>query len=311
MKERLNRIFDEASKDLDIGECFVAVGVYLPEVPPRISPPEGEPETTPMEEQKQPEEIYKQRISSRVSSWVDKLIEEAKKEVKEEIKEEITEGIKEEITEEAKEEIKEEIKEEVKKEIKEEVDTGGYTGPAVFICPERCVEWGKKTDIPSEFVFIFMLYHEYAHAFMDEDTGNQHFRNMAVIGPSLYKGIEESLANLIVLTRFKTTKDKARAHLLILNQPLEYQGALFLNDRYLQSKKFRIAWEEWWEEWWWWWYRHRWPYYPWFPYFPFHHFGLVNLWKRYKSGNMNQREKLFAEHLAVTLADQITRELAK
>jgi len=44
---------------------------------------------------------------------------------------------------------------------------GELDEPAVFICPERCISWGDKTGVPHEFVFTKVLFHEFAHAYLD------------------------------------------------------------------------------------------------------------------------------------------------
>lgn len=97
--------------------------------------------------------------------------------------------------------------------------------PAIFICPERCISWGNRLNIPADFVFTKVLFHEYAHAYLDSNGVNEYYDT------SWGKIIEESLANYIACTRFKSYKDKANAMKLILDQPLEYKCSLVLIEK--------------------------------------------------------------------------------
>jgi len=96
--------------------------------------------------------------------------------------------------------------------------------PAIFICPERCISWGNSLNIPAGFVFTKVLFHEYAHAYLDVNRGSDYYNT------SWGKIIEESLANYIAYSRFKSNKDKANVIKLISDQPLEYRGSLVLTE---------------------------------------------------------------------------------
>ena len=101
--------------------------------------------------------------------------------------------------------------------------------PAIFICPERCISWGQKLNIPAEFVFIKVLYHELSHALLDTYPKS----NQNVYKTWWGKLIEESLANLITITRFKSNYDIAYATKIINSQPVEYRGCFVLKEYYL------------------------------------------------------------------------------
>jgi len=102
--------------------------------------------------------------------------------------------------------------------------------PAIFICPERCIDWGNRLNIPADFVFTKVLLHEYAHAHLDVG-GNSNYYDTP-----WGKVIEESLANYIAYTRFESTEDKANVTKLILDQPLEYRCSLAL--AFIEESKF-------------------------------------------------------------------------
>ncbi len=103
-----------------------------------------------------------------------------------------------------------------------------YEEPVILICPERCVDWGSKTGVPAEFVFTKVLFHEVAHAYLDvKRVRNRYYDTW------WGKVIEESFANYITLTRFKSYSDRSKAIKLIVEQPLEYKGSLVLEEKLL------------------------------------------------------------------------------
>ena len=101
--------------------------------------------------------------------------------------------------------------------------------PAIFICPERCISWAQKLNIPTQFMFIKVLYHELSHAFLDAYPKT----NQNVYKTWWGNLIEESLANLITLTRFENESDKAYVTKIITSQPVEYRGCFVLKDFFL------------------------------------------------------------------------------
>ena len=103
----------------------------------------------------------------------------------------------------------------------------GIVEPAVFICPERCVEWGNKLGVTPSFVFTKVLFHEYGHAFLDTDGATINYYDTW-----WGKVIEESLANYIAFTRFRSSLDRANATKLIGDQPIEYRGCWFFDEGY-------------------------------------------------------------------------------
>lgn len=102
------------------------------------------------------------------------------------------------------------------------------TTPAIFICPERVVDWANRLRVDPNLVFDKVLYHELGHAYMDKSDSSS---------DSLYnepwaRVIEESLANWIAFSQFN--KLEARyVQRLISTQPAEYQGYLTV----LQTQK--------------------------------------------------------------------------
>ena len=100
--------------------------------------------------------------------------------------------------------------------------------PVILICPERCVGWGSKTRVPADFIFTKVLFHEFAHAYLDVNRLRNRYYDTW-----WGKVIEESLANYIALTRFKSYSDRAKAIKLIAEQPLEYRGSLVFEEKLL------------------------------------------------------------------------------
>jgi len=96
--------------------------------------------------------------------------------------------------------------------------------PSVFICVERCVEWAGVKNVEADIVFRKVLYHEFAHAYMD--SGNYTYYKTW-----WGKVIEESIANFITLTRFTEKEEQGQVIQLILDQPLEYIGGLVMLDK--------------------------------------------------------------------------------
>ena len=104
-----------------------------------------------------------------------------------------------------------------------------YWGPLILICPERCVNWGDKTGVPPEFVFTKVLFHEFAHAYLDVNKVRSQYYDKW-----WGKVIEESFANYIALTRFKSYSDRSKAIKLIVEQPLEYKASLVFEEKLLE-----------------------------------------------------------------------------
>jgi len=93
--------------------------------------------------------------------------------------------------------------------------------PAIFLCPERIVDWAYSEGIPIELVLDKVYYHELGHAIMDR--GNTPYDT--VWG----RTIEESLANWIAYSKFKGSEARLIQR-LISTQPAEYQGYAWLSD---------------------------------------------------------------------------------
>ncbi|WP_114313556.1 hypothetical protein [Thermus caldifontis] len=129
-------------------------------------------------------------------------------------------------------------------------------GPAIFLCPERILDWAYRVGVDPQLVLDKVYYHELAHALMDT-------------GPTPYKElwgriVEESLANWVAFDRFRG-REARWVQRLIQDQPPEYQGYAHLGEalRVLPQveavlkevlwrlRYFRPFWKEWldWWEW--------------------------------------------------------------
>ncbi len=93
-----------------------------------------------------------------------------------------------------------------------------HDGPAIFLCPERVVDWAKREGVPIFLLQDKIYYHELAHAFMDT-AGS--FPDP--YGESWARVVEESLANLVAFNQFKGM-EAARVSRLIQDQPPDYRG---------------------------------------------------------------------------------------
>jgi len=107
--------------------------------------------------------------------------------------------------------------------------------PAIFLCPERIVNWAKREGIPVELVLDKVYYHELGHAIMD--VGDTPYDT------SWGRTIEESLANWIAYSKFKGSDVRLIQH-LIETQPAEYKGYAWLENAFIglffESQNFPI-----------------------------------------------------------------------
>jgi len=94
-------------------------------------------------------------------------------------------------------------------------------GPAIFLCPERIINWAQKANVPVEIVLDKVYYHELGHAIMD--TGYTPYE--IVWG----RTIEESCATWIAYSRFKPG-EAIFAQRIIKDLPAEYQGYIWLDE---------------------------------------------------------------------------------
>jgi hypothetical protein len=91
-------------------------------------------------------------------------------------------------------------------------------GPAIFLCPERIVDWGTREGVPTALVQDKVYYHELAHALMDTaDTAPDPYREPWGLV------VEESLADWVAVSHFQGSEALA-VHRLIKGQPPEYLG---------------------------------------------------------------------------------------
>jgi len=91
-------------------------------------------------------------------------------------------------------------------------------GPAIFLCPERIVDWGAREGVPTALVQDKVYYHELAHALMDTaDTAPDPYQEPWGLV------VEESLADWVAVSRFQGSEALA-VHRLIKGQPPEYLG---------------------------------------------------------------------------------------
>jgi hypothetical protein len=120
-------------------------------------------------------------------------------------------------------------------------------GPAIFLCPERIVDWGAREGVPTALVQDKVYYHELAHALMDTaaDADSDPYREPWGLV------VEESLANWVAASRFQGSEALA-VHRLIKGQPPEYLGyeavsrLVFSSSRRLRHSLFveDILWED-------------------------------------------------------------------
>jgi hypothetical protein len=114
-------------------------------------------------------------------------------------------------------------------------------GPAIFLCPERIVDWGTREGVPTALVQDKVYYHELAHALMDTaaDAASDPYREPWGLV------VEESLADWVAASRFQGSEALA-VHRLIKGQPPEYLGyeavsrLAFFSPRWL---RYPIFWE--------------------------------------------------------------------
>jgi hypothetical protein len=92
-----------------------------------------------------------------------------------------------------------------------------HKGSAIFLCPERVVEWAKEKGVPTYLVQDMVYYHELGHAFMD--TGSSPDSHNEGWG----RVVEESLANLVAWQCFRGS-EAANVARLIQDEPYEYHG---------------------------------------------------------------------------------------
>jgi hypothetical protein len=91
-------------------------------------------------------------------------------------------------------------------------------GPAIFLCPERIVDWGAREGVSTALVQDQFYYHELAHALMDTaDTAPDPYQEPWGLV------VEESLANWVAASRFQGSEALA-VHRLIKGQPPKYLG---------------------------------------------------------------------------------------
>lgn len=89
------------------------------------------------------------------------------------------------------------------------------SGPSIYLCPERILDWARKVGVSHELVLDKVYYHELGHALMD--TGPTPY------GKLWCRIVEESLANWIAFSCFKGLEARW-VQKLIQGQPAEYQG---------------------------------------------------------------------------------------
>lgn len=95
--------------------------------------------------------------------------------------------------------------------------------PAIFLCPERIINWAWKENIPVELVLDKVYYHELGHAIMDS--------GITPYDKIWGRIIEESLANSIAYDRFESYEARLIQR-LIKSQPAEYQGYAWLSEAF-------------------------------------------------------------------------------
>ena len=169
---------------------------------------------------------------------------------------------------------------------------------------------GKNLNISPQFVFIKVLFHELSHAYLDVPR----LRATDYYKTWWGKIIEESLANAITLSRFKSYADIANAVRLINNQPIEYRGCYLLVDKdkknfwdsFLISlyhlctkKRIIIDFDDFIR-----YLMHRYPWlYYWIDKYPLY-ISLWKIWKDYKQRPDNKLE-VFLKRIAVSILEDI------
>lgn len=94
-------------------------------------------------------------------------------------------------------------------------------GPAIFLCPERILNWASRAGVDPHLVLDKVYYHELGHALMD--TGPTPYGELWV------RIVEESLANWVAYHRFRGLEARW-VQRLIAEQPAEYQGYAHLGE---------------------------------------------------------------------------------
>ncbi|WP_318774433.1 hypothetical protein [Thermus sp.] len=136
-----------------------------------------------------------------------------------------------------------------------------HEGPAIFLCPERILDWADREGMEASLVLDKVYYHELGHALMDT-------------GPTPYgelwgRILEESLANWVAFRLFQG-REARLVQRLIQGQPAEYWGYLAVGEGILApelgdgdgwihhwERRLRM-WDPWewkeawyaWREWW-------------------------------------------------------------
>lgn len=100
---------------------------------------------------------------------------------------------------------------------KKEYDEIRY--PAIFICPERVVNWADRLRISQDVLFQKVYFHELGHAYIHTDRRDYQ--------KGYYRIIEEAYCNAVAVSRFTDKKEIAQIVKAISTQSLEYQAYPF------------------------------------------------------------------------------------
>ncbi len=116
-------------------------------------------------------------------------------------------------------------------------------GPAIFLCPERIVDWGAQEGVPTALVQDQVYYHELAHALMDTaaDADSDPYREPWGLV------VEESLADWVAVSRFQGSEALV-VHRLIKGQPPEYLGYEAVSRLVFFSSELPLTHPLFWEE---------------------------------------------------------------